>query len=132
MIAAGGTAGHVRPALAVAEALRVLSDAPQRGAGQGDKDLVGLRSLREAGTGPRYRPVDSSQSLLELAADGTLYGIPMSMNAKSLVFYPKKAFKAKGYKVPTALAELRAEGLIASRQHRGQRARVADDVAGAA
>jgi DNA-binding GntR family transcriptional regulator len=34
--------------------------------------------------------------------------------------------------ITTALDELRAEGLIASRQHRGQRARVADDVAGAA
>jgi len=34
--------------------------------------------------------------------------------------------------ITQALDELRAEGLIASRQHRGQRARVADDVAGAA
>lgn len=34
--------------------------------------------------------------------------------------------------VTTALDELRAEGLIASRQRRGERARVADDVAGAA
>ena len=28
------------------------------------------------------------------------------MNVKSLVWYPKKAFEAKGYKVPTTLAEL--------------------------
>jgi hypothetical protein len=34
--------------------------------------------------------------------------------------------------ITTALEELRAEGLIACRQHRGQRARVADNVAGAA
>jgi biotin operon repressor len=34
--------------------------------------------------------------------------------------------------ITAALDELRAEGLIARRQHRGQRARVADDVAGAA
>jgi alpha-glucoside transport system substrate-binding protein len=42
------------------------------------------------------------------AADGKLYGIPMSMNVKSLVFYPKKAFEAKGYKAPTTIAELEA------------------------
>jgi alpha-glucoside transport system substrate-binding protein len=46
----------------------------------------------------------------ELAAgtspDGKLYGVPMSMNVKSLVFYPKKAFEAKGYQIPTTLAEL--------------------------
>jgi hypothetical protein len=34
--------------------------------------------------------------------------------------------------ITTALDELRDEGLIARRHHRGQRARVADDVAGAA
>jgi len=38
------------------------------GAGQGDKDLQVLQALREAGSTPRYRPVDSSQALLELAA----------------------------------------------------------------
>jgi len=42
------------------------------------------------------------------APDGTVYGSPASMNVKSLVFYPKKAFEAKGYKVPTTLAELEA------------------------
>jgi alpha-glucoside transport system substrate-binding protein len=42
------------------------------------------------------------------SADGKLYGAPMSMNVKSLVFYPKKAFEAKGYKAPTTIAELEA------------------------
>jgi alpha-glucoside transport system substrate-binding protein len=34
------------------------------------------------------------------------YGVPISYNVKSLVFYPKKAWEAKGYKVPTTQAEL--------------------------
>ncbi|HYN18366.1 MAG TPA: extracellular solute-binding protein, partial [Actinomycetes bacterium] len=42
------------------------------------------------------------------SADGKLYGVPMSMNVKSLVFYPRKAFEAKGYKAPTTIAELEA------------------------
>jgi alpha-glucoside transport system substrate-binding protein len=40
--------------------------------------------------------------------DGKTYGVPMSMNVKSLVWYPKKAFEAKGYKAPTTIAELEA------------------------
>jgi alpha-glucoside transport system substrate-binding protein len=42
------------------------------------------------------------------STDGKLYGIPMSMNVKSLVFYPRKAFEAKGYTVPTTIGELEA------------------------
>ncbi|HEX6755025.1 MAG TPA: ABC transporter substrate-binding protein [Mycobacteriales bacterium] len=34
------------------------------------------------------------------------YGVPISMNVKSLVFYPKKAFESKGYKAPTTQQEL--------------------------
>jgi alpha-glucoside transport system substrate-binding protein len=40
--------------------------------------------------------------------EGKVYGVPMSMNVKSLVWYPKKAFEAKGYKTPTTIAELEA------------------------
>ncbi len=36
------------------------------------------------------------------------YGVPISYNVKSLVFYPKKAWDAAGYKVPTTQAELTA------------------------
>lgn len=39
---------------------------------------------------------------------GKTYGVPVSMNIKSLVFYPKKAFEAKGYKAPQTLEELTA------------------------
>jgi alpha-glucoside transport system substrate-binding protein len=38
--------------------------------------------------------------------DGKVYGVITSMIVKSLVWYPKKAFEAKGYKVPTTIAEL--------------------------
>jgi alpha-glucoside transport system substrate-binding protein len=40
--------------------------------------------------------------------EGKVYGFPMNFNVKSLVWYPKKAFEAKGYKVPTTIAELEA------------------------
>jgi len=37
------------------------------GAGQGDKDLLVLEALRDQGAEAAYRPVDSSQALLEIA-----------------------------------------------------------------
>ncbi len=38
--------------------------------------------------------------------DGKLYGLLTSMNVKGLVWYPKKAWAAAGYTVPTTLDEL--------------------------
>ena len=38
--------------------------------------------------------------------DGKLYGVPVSMNIKSLVWYPKPAWAAKGYQVPKTQQEL--------------------------
>jgi alpha-glucoside transport system substrate-binding protein len=38
--------------------------------------------------------------------NGKLYGLIVSANAKSFIFYPKKAWDKAGYKVPTSLAEL--------------------------
>ena len=40
--------------------------------------------------------------------NGDLYGLPVSANVKSLVFYNPSAFKAHGYSVPTSEAELTA------------------------
>ncbi len=40
--------------------------------------------------------------------EGKVYGFPVNFNVKSLVWYPKQAFEAKGYKVPTTIAELEA------------------------
>jgi len=54
------------------------------------------------------------QSWLDMAtvpgADGKpdQYGIWQRFNGKSLVWYPKKAFEAAGYKIPTTWAELEA------------------------
>lgn len=40
--------------------------------------------------------------------DGELYGLLTSMNVKSLIFYPKKAFEEAGYEEPESLDELTA------------------------
>lgn len=40
--------------------------------------------------------------------DGELYGLLTSMNVKSLLFYPKKAFEAAGYQEPASLDEVTA------------------------
>lgn len=40
--------------------------------------------------------------------DDELYGLLVSMNVKSLVFYPKKAFEEAGYEAPESLDELTA------------------------
>jgi len=40
--------------------------------------------------------------------DGNVYGAPMSMNVKSLVWYPKKAFEEAGYEIPESQEELLA------------------------
>jgi alpha-glucoside transport system substrate-binding protein len=38
--------------------------------------------------------------------NGKHYGVPTNINLKSMVWYPKRAFDAKGYRVPTTFAEL--------------------------
>jgi len=40
--------------------------------------------------------------------DGEIYGLPVSANQKSLVFYNPQAFAANGYTVPSSEAELKA------------------------
>lgn len=40
------------------------------------------------------------------SSDGKVYGVFHRVNAKSFVWYPKKAFEAKGYKVPKTWDEL--------------------------
>ena len=42
------------------------------------------------------------------SVNGKLYGLLVSMNVKSLVFYPKKAWDAAGYTAPKTLDELNA------------------------
>jgi alpha-glucoside transport system substrate-binding protein len=60
-----------------------------------------------------YDAIDSTlvPGLLEsVRLNGRVYGAPMRLANKSLVFYPKKAFEAAGYKVPETLDELYALG----------------------
>ena len=40
--------------------------------------------------------------------NGKHYGVPTNINLKSMVWYPKKAFDAKGYTVPKTWTELKA------------------------
>jgi len=40
--------------------------------------------------------------------NGKHYGLPTNVNLKSMIWYPKKAFDAKGYKAPTTWDELLA------------------------
>jgi len=42
------------------------------------------------------------------AFNGKHYGMPTNINLKSMIWYPKKAFDAKGYKIPTTFTELLA------------------------
>jgi alpha-glucoside transport system substrate-binding protein len=44
--------------------------------------------------------------LLPSTQDGRVYGVPPSINVKSLVFYPKQAWARAGYPIPTSLTQL--------------------------
>ncbi|MDP9390986.1 MAG: ABC transporter substrate-binding protein [Actinomycetota bacterium] len=47
------------------------------------------------------------QGVLETGQlDGTQYAVPMSINVKSIVFYPKQAFEAAGYTIPETYDDL--------------------------
>jgi DNA-binding SARP family transcriptional activator len=56
--------------------------------------LVALGSLDADGTWP--------------AVDGEIYGVPVDLNLKGMVWYPVPVFAAAGYEVPTTLDELTA------------------------
>src|SRR6266496_2317832 len=50
---------------------------------------------------------DEVPGVLDAGKDGDkFYGVPVSMNIKSLVFYPKKAFQAAGYQIPKTQQQL--------------------------
>jgi alpha-glucoside transport system substrate-binding protein len=73
-------------------------------------DIAKSGKLRELGSLIDVNALKSTLVAGELDAgtspDGKVYGSPMSMNVKSLVWYPKKAFETAGYKAPTTTAEL--------------------------
>lgn len=75
----------------------------------------GLKNLAEFLV-PLEEVIDLSQPLSTLVpgwetlavVDGKIYGLPVSANMKTLVFYNPSAFAANGYSVPTNAAELEA------------------------
>jgi alpha-glucoside transport system substrate-binding protein len=77
----------------------VVADIVKRGAAQPLDDVVDKAALESSmvpGT------LDAG------TVDGKLYGLLTSMNVKSLVFYPRKAFEAAGYKAPDSIDGLNA------------------------
>ncbi|MEY3407505.1 MAG: hypothetical protein RL038_566 [Actinomycetota bacterium] len=79
---------------------------PQPGGLKGLADyLVPLADVIDV-SGPQSTLVPGWDQLA--VVDGELYGLPVSANVKSLVFYNPAAFAAAGYEVPTTEAELQA------------------------
>lgn len=68
-------------------------------------NLVPLEEVFDI-SGPKSTLVPGWDQLA--VVDGKLYGLPVSANMKSLVFYNPAAFSAAGYAVPTNEAELQA------------------------
>jgi alpha-glucoside transport system substrate-binding protein len=77
----------------------VVADIVKRGKGTPLDDIVDMSALKSSmipGT------------LESGTVDGKLYGLLVSANAKSFVFYPKKAWDAAGYTAPQSIDELNA------------------------
>ena len=73
------------------------------------KDIQKQKKLQPLDDVLDMKKLESSivPGLLDAAAvDGKRYGVPVSMNFKSLVFYNKPAFTAAGYTVPKTIDEL--------------------------
>lgn len=77
----------------------VVADMVKRGAAKPLDDVVDTGKLES----------DMVPGTLDAGTvDGKLYGVLVSMNVKSLVFYPKKAWDKAGYKAPDSLDALTA------------------------
>ncbi|CAA9361039.1 MAG: Alpha-glucosides-binding periplasmic protein AglE precursor [uncultured Nocardioidaceae bacterium] len=88
-------AGDV-PDIAMIPQPGVVADIVDRGAAEPLDDVVDQADLEDMVPGTLEAGTFEDQ----------LYGLLVSMNLKSLVYYPKKAFEQAGYKAPTTLAEL--------------------------
>jgi alpha-glucoside transport system substrate-binding protein len=77
----------------------VVGDIVKRGKATPLDDVVDLPALKTSMT---------PGTLEAGTVNGKLYGLLVNMNVKSLVFYPKKAWDAKGYTAPASLAGLEA------------------------
>ena len=92
-------AGNNAPDIAFFPQPGLLKDLQKQGKLQPLDDVLDMAKL-QASIVPGF--LDAA------AVDGKHYGVPVSMNIKSLVFYNKPAFTAAGYKVPTTIDELMA------------------------
>jgi alpha-glucoside transport system substrate-binding protein len=73
------------------------------------KDFVAQNKMTDLSTQVDVNKLQSDMipGVLDAGKVGDkFYGVPVSMNVKSLVFYPKAAFAAKGYAIPTTQQEL--------------------------
>jgi alpha-glucoside transport system substrate-binding protein len=92
-------AGNDAPDIALIPQPGVVADIVKRGKAQPLDNVVDMAALKSSmvpGT------LDAG------TVGGKLYGLLVSMNVKSLVFYPKKYWDSKGYTVPTSIDELNA------------------------
>jgi alpha-glucoside transport system substrate-binding protein len=90
-------AGNNAPDIALFPQPGLLKDLQKQGKLQALDDIVDMKKL-DASIVPGF--MDAA------AVGGKRYGVPVSMNIKSLVFYNKPVFTAAGYQVPTTVAEL--------------------------
>ena len=100
----------------------VVGDIVNRGKAQPLDDVVDMGKLQSTMT----------PGTLEAGTfDGKLYGLLVSMNVKSLVFYPKKAWDKAGYQMPETLDELDAltEQIKKRRRARRGASRIESDAA---
>lgn len=75
----------------------VVADIVKRGGGKPLDDVVDMAALKESMV---------PGTLESGTVDGKLYGLLVSMNVKSLVFYNKPAWDAAGYQAPKSFDEL--------------------------
>jgi alpha-glucoside transport system substrate-binding protein len=90
-------AGDV-PDIAMIPQPGVVKDIVDRGAAKPLDDVVDQSDLQDMVPGT----LDAG------TFDSKLYGLLVSMNLKSLVYYPKKAFDKAGYKAPKTIGDLEA------------------------
>src|SRR3954468_5209712 len=86
-----------------------VAAAPQPGALPKLADAGQILSLEDLGFNIDDLNSLVGKSFMDLGLyKGKHYGLPTNINLKSMIWYPKKAFDAKGYKVPKTWDELMA------------------------
>ena len=86
-----------------------VAAAPQPGSIPALVDKGAIVALEDLGINVDELKTLVGDSFVELGAyKGKHYGVPTNINLKSMIWYPKKAFDAKGYTVPKTWDELMA------------------------